>query len=81
MEKNDMNDRALADFLSALDADLARQDQALSDRTSLIGSGERMYRAMERLAQAGVGDEQAADLLRADMERRAWMSDQGYRVA
>ncbi|MBB5744761.1 hypothetical protein [Brevundimonas variabilis] len=76
-----MNDRALADFLSALDADLARQDEALSDPISLIGSGERMYRAMERLAQAGVGDEQAAELLRADVERRAWMSDQGYGMA
>lgn len=76
-----MNDRALADFLCALDADLARQDQALSGPVSLIGSGERMYRAMERLAQAGVGDEQAAELLRADVERRTWMSDQGYRMA
>lgn len=75
-----MNDRALADFLSALDADLARQDQGQHEH-SLIGSGERMYRAMERLAQAGVGDEQAADLLRADVERRAWMSDQGHRMA
>ena len=76
-----MNDRALADFLSALDADLARQELAQSDPFGLIGSGDRMYRAMERLAQAGVGDEQAADLLRADVERRAWMSDQGYRMA
>lgn len=76
-----MNDRALADFLSALDADLARQEQVPAQHASLIGSGERMYRAMERLAQAGVGDEQAADLLRADVERRAWMSDQGYRMA
>ena len=76
-----MNDRALADFLSALDADMARQDDGLHEHSSLIGSGERMYRAMERLAQAGIGDEQAADLLRADVERRAWMSDQGYRMA
>ncbi|PZO37845.1 MAG: hypothetical protein DCE92_06935 [Alphaproteobacteria bacterium] len=80
MEKKDMNDRALADFLSALDADLARQDEAGSG-ASLIGSGERMYRAMERLAQAGVGDEQAADLLRADIERRAFMAGQDYLTA
>jgi hypothetical protein len=72
-----MNDRALARFLDALDHDLAREDQALPFDINPIGSGERMYRAMERLAQAGVGDEQAADLLRADVERRSWISDRG----
>lgn len=76
-----MTERALAAFLSALDEDLAREEQASSPDICSIGSGERMYRAMERLAQAGVGDEEAGELLRADVERRAFFSGLGRRMA